>query len=320
MTIVSPTWFLLCILGLNYLTTDHIFDYLHGNSTWRSHGVKMAAWFMSAEMLVNWLLLCTVRSAYTDSECNRHKRVLYEHGYPQYKMAGMEYDELQEKADKIDIEEWSVITHRYDNLVKRMAYPYWAWKPCVVCQYYKPPRCHHCPVCDCCVIKRDHHCFFAMQCVGLNNQRFFVVFNFWAVLLTFFATPQLFVYMFAVVWPLMAATDIFLPWTVISFCLGWTEFYVLAVTFQCWSVVFFFLLSSAFLCEQISCIGKGTTPYENSNYKRMTVRPYRSLREKYARVFGHRLTWINFVLPLHWLSEPGDDGVLWTWRKEKPIF
>ena len=38
-----------------------------------------------------------------------------------------------------------------------------------------PPRGHHCPICDICVIKRDHHCIFTGNCVGFFNHRYFIV-------------------------------------------------------------------------------------------------------------------------------------------------
>ena len=49
---------------------------------------------------------------------------------------------------------------------RRLVYPYWSWKPCLICQVQRPPRVHHCPLCKMCVLKRDHHCFFTGSCVG----------------------------------------------------------------------------------------------------------------------------------------------------------
>ncbi len=47
---------------------------------------------------------------------------------------------------------------------------------CEHCHNYKPPRSHHCSVCDACVQVMDHHCVFIDNCVGAGNQKFFVRF------------------------------------------------------------------------------------------------------------------------------------------------
>ena len=54
------------------------------------------------------------------------------------------------------------------------------FRTCPVCALLAPPRSHHCHVCGRCVLRRDHHCFFTASCVGHANQRYFVVFTFYA--------------------------------------------------------------------------------------------------------------------------------------------
>lgn len=46
---------------------------------------------------------------------------------------------------------------------------------CSQCDILRHKQSHHCPLCHCCVLKHDHHCFFFGTCVGLNNQRFFII-------------------------------------------------------------------------------------------------------------------------------------------------
>ncbi|CAK5095923.1 unnamed protein product [Meloidogyne enterolobii] len=48
--------------------------------------------------------------------------------------------------------------------------------------YVVPRRCHHCPLCGICVLRKDHHCLMLGGCAGLANQRYFIVFLFWASL------------------------------------------------------------------------------------------------------------------------------------------
>ncbi|OCT81295.1 palmitoyltransferase ZDHHC20-A-like [Xenopus laevis] len=46
---------------------------------------------------------------------------------------------------------------------------------CEKCQVLKPDRCHHCPVCNVCILKLDHHCVFLSNCVGFSNYKFFLL-------------------------------------------------------------------------------------------------------------------------------------------------
>jgi len=46
---------------------------------------------------------------------------------------------------------------------------------CNKCWIKRPPRCHHCSICDRCVLQFDHHCVWLNNCVGYNNHRAFLL-------------------------------------------------------------------------------------------------------------------------------------------------
>lgn len=51
---------------------------------------------------------------------------------------------------------------------------------CKKCNNPRPPRAHHCRVCNKCTLKMDHHCPWIANCVGYYNQKNFYQFLFCA--------------------------------------------------------------------------------------------------------------------------------------------
>ncbi|XP_016951073.1 palmitoyltransferase ZDHHC16 [Drosophila biarmipes] len=47
---------------------------------------------------------------------------------------------------------------------------------CGKCIAPKPPRTHHCSVCNRCILKMDHHCPWLNNCVGYGNHRYFFLY------------------------------------------------------------------------------------------------------------------------------------------------
>ena len=50
---------------------------------------------------------------------------------------------------------------------------------CRQCHSFKPPRAHHCSVCNRCIVKMDHHCPWINNCVGIGNHKPFLLFCFY---------------------------------------------------------------------------------------------------------------------------------------------
>ncbi|KAM6953586.1 palmitoyltransferase ZDHHC2 isoform 1-T1 [Aplochiton taeniatus] len=59
---------------------------------------------------------------------------------------------------------------------------------CDRCQLLKPDRCHHCSICDKCILKMDHHCPWVNNCVGFSNYKFFMLFLAYSLLYCIFIT------------------------------------------------------------------------------------------------------------------------------------
>lgn len=59
---------------------------------------------------------------------------------------------------------------------------------CRYCATYKPDRTHHCRSCKRCILKMDHHCPWINNCVGFYNQKFFILFVYYAFLGCLFAS------------------------------------------------------------------------------------------------------------------------------------
>jgi len=57
---------------------------------------------------------------------------------------------------------------------------------CPTCRLLKPARSKHCSVCKRCISKLDHHCIFINNCVGAQNQHYFVLLLLTTAILTLY--------------------------------------------------------------------------------------------------------------------------------------
>jgi len=141
------------------------------------------------------------------------------------------------------------------------------WDFCVECHHHRPPRCHHCPVCDICILKRNHHCFFTGACIGLGNQKNFILFLLWDILGIIYAlyhiTPLLSQYYIPLDGSLKSIIGYFMP-----------PFYVFlpVLGYSTWLGTFYMFLEIFLLCgcliagslliNQIKLIVLNMTDYE----------------------------------------------------------
>ncbi|GAB6018808.1 hypothetical protein CHUAL_000469 [Chamberlinius hualienensis] len=61
------------------------------------------------------------------------------------------------------------------------------WTVCTRCETYRPPRAHHCRICQRCIRRMDHHCPWINNCVGEFNQKYFIQFLIYVGLASIYA-------------------------------------------------------------------------------------------------------------------------------------
>merc|ERR1719321_2617243 len=55
-------------------------------------------------------------------------------------------------------------------------------RKCKWCMRYKPDRCHHCRVCNMCILRMDHHCPWVYNCIGFRNHKYFFLLLFYSAI------------------------------------------------------------------------------------------------------------------------------------------
>ncbi|PZC71465.1 hypothetical protein B5X24_HaOG213361 [Helicoverpa armigera] len=82
----------------------------------------------------------------------------------------------------------NIVFHYYKGVVTEPGYPppstliSDAASICRRCISPRPPRTHHCSVCDRCILAMDHHCPWLNNCVGYYNARFFFLYMVYMVM------------------------------------------------------------------------------------------------------------------------------------------
>ncbi|EAS06291.1 DHHC zinc finger protein (macronuclear) [Tetrahymena thermophila SB210] len=138
---------------------------------------------------------------------------------------------------------------------------------------WKPQRAHHCKTCQKCVFRMDHHCTWINNCVGLKNQKYFILFlvhcEIYCILLIIYLV-------FSAVLLYQNTPKLFMLF------IGMTWKHLVAILFIVLSALFIFLINE-FLSDQYDCLKTNQTTVES--YKEKFGRPY-SFFNQLQLVFG----------------------------------
>eukprot|EP00397_Hematodinium_sp_SG-2012_P024387 GEMP01025397.1.p1 GENE.GEMP01025397.1~~GEMP01025397.1.p1 ORF type:complete len:412 (+),score=78.09 GEMP01025397.1:79-1236(+) len=152
-------------------------------------------------------------------------------------------------------------------------------RSCKLCNgNWKPPRAHHCKTCNRCIFRMDHHCPWINNCVGLKNQKYFIVFLAYIILLSVMCFLLL---------CLGGSFWIQQPYATMN---RWT---VVFCVFAFLVSAFFMFFAADFLIDQIESIESNTSLVET--YQR-SMGPVGTFGENMRQVFG-RVSW-RWVFPL----------------------
>lgn len=145
--------------------------------------------FMSLEVYVNWIAIYL--TSYTDTESHEsrmtHKNnsvVLDLNPVTSYMTYGQNHDYSRR---------WDTINKSNISLQNVDIRKIWY---CSKCLTNTPFNCHHCPLCNRCIIYRDHHCLFLGACICLQNMGHFIILCLYAGLVSMYVDIRLFPHLY----------------------------------------------------------------------------------------------------------------------------
>ncbi|XP_045181830.2 palmitoyltransferase ZDHHC20-like [Mercenaria mercenaria] len=192
LNVIAAPIYLYTITGVFYYSCVFIMPYYYGSGTWTLFLHRSLLLVIYFQMMSNWLCIRLVDNS--------------------LKTASKHFSINKGSHHKDNESELQGIVVNGTNQAMKSSIPgpvsapstprrssYWSWRLCKKCELTAPPRCHHCPFCDNCILKRDHHCFFTRRCIGFYNQRHFVVFLVRAMFGTSYTSVYFVPYLFKVV-------------------------------------------------------------------------------------------------------------------------
>ncbi|XP_052650491.1 palmitoyltransferase ZDHHC3 isoform X1 [Harpia harpyja] len=154
---------------------------------------------------------------------------------------------------------------------------------CPKCCSIKPDRAHHCSVCKRCIRKMDHHCPWVNNCVGENNQKYFVLFTMYIALISLHALIMVgfhFLYCFEEDWTKCSS---FSPPTT-----------VILLILLCFEALLFLIFTSVMFGTQVHSICTDETGIERLKNQKPTwekISGWEGMKLAFGGAFS--LAWFN---------------------------
>lgn len=161
-----------------------------------------------------------------------------------------------------------------------------SWILCLACKQHCPPRAHHCPVCQVCILKRDHHCYFFRTCVGIQNLRYFLPYSFYVGFGSLYCIWQLLSYLnYSYYTVELSASSIFYytyPGALYSYLwsgegnINFDKFVCLTVVYGCFMTGFG---SSFYFFSELFLLARGQTIYEfGKNIRKFNLGAWKNIK------------------------------------------
>eukprot|EP00048_Salpingoeca_helianthica_P003624 m.69084 g.69084 ORF g.69084 m.69084 type:complete len:270 (+) comp12811_c0_seq1:66-875(+) len=156
---------------------------------------------------------------------------------------------------------------------------------CLKCRTYRPLRAHHCSTCGRCIRLMDHHCPWVNNCVGQDNQKFFLLFVFYICLSSTFAMTL------AIARIVTCSAQ---NWGG-SCSIGlWSPVYFILIIIES---LLFGLFTLIMCCDQMCSIAGDTTNIERMQSSQGEGESKGSLVSRMQRVFGRPFSW-RWLIPV----------------------
>jgi palmitoyltransferase len=181
---------------------------------------------------------------------------------------------------------------------------------CLICNAFKPERCHHCSICNRCTLNMDHHCPWVDNCIGFYNRKFFMQLLFCVVILTIYVDFSEFYFVANMCFKLFKKQ------------IKYSEIFHAGIVVICYAAVFIFsIIITMFWKFHMKLILTNSTTIESldTEHKKDNKKFDLGYRQNWEQVFG--------VDPLFWFApfptkrgRPEGDGLTWKTNENNSIY